>query len=275
MKLIVGAAQMAPNSESIQVNVERILKMMETAKDRDVNIVAFPELAFTPFFPVVYTREFRHYFMEDGCEEIAAVRNKAKELQLTTIFGYAETEKGHYFNTAMVVNRNGAITGKYRKVHLPAPMINDQMGNYEKVYFKPGDLGYPVIEADGVRIGLQICYDRHFPEGFREMAWDDADIIFNLTATSSFSSDWRSDTWKLMLRARAFENGVFVVGVNKTGKEYGKDYYGHSMIVSPLGGEVVGFADTTQEDFLLTRPIDLADRWEAHLRLPFKRDMVR
>ncbi|MEK4251520.1 carbon-nitrogen hydrolase family protein [Paenibacillus sp. FSL W7-1287] len=274
MKLTIGAAQMAPNDEDIQVNLERIVRMMETAKDQGVQVVAFPELALTPFFPVIYLRQFRHYFMEDNCEEITTIRNKAKELKLTTIFGYAEVDKGHYYNTAMVVDSNGAIAGKYRKVHIPAPMINNAMGNYEKIYFEPGNLGYPVIPADHVKIGLQICYDRHFPEGFRELALHDADIIFNLTATSSFASDWRSDTWKLMLRARAFENNVFVVGVNKTGIEYGKEYYGHCMIVSPLGGEILGFADTSQDDVLLTHTIDLEDRWEAHLRLPFKRDMM-
>jgi predicted amidohydrolase len=273
MELVVAAAQMAPNSESVEENVNRIIHMMHTAKELDVNIIAFPELCFTPFFPVIYTREFQHYFMNDDCDAITTVRHKAKELEMTTVIGYAEKSEGRYYNTAIVINSNGDIAGKYRKVHIPAPLINDHMGNYEKIYFTPGDLGYPVIEADHVRIGLQICYDRHFPEGYRAQALQDADIIFNITATSSFSSDWRSETWKLLLRARAFENGVFVVGVNKTGQEYGKEYYGHSMIVSPLGAEVLAFAETTQEDFLLSHKIDLSDRWEAYLRLPFKRDI--
>lgn len=266
---------MAPNSESMSVNLDRILTMMDQAKERGVELLSFPELTFTPFFPVTYTRDFRHYFLDDHSDEILAVRLKAKELGLITVLGYAEFTEGSLYNTAIVIDANGDISGKYRKVHLPAPMINDQMGNYEKIYFSPGNLGFPVIKLNNINIGLQICYDRHFPEGFRSLALKGADVIFNLTATSSFASDWRSETWKLMLRARAFENGVFIVGVNKTGKEYGKDYYGHSMIISPLGGEVLSFIDTTQEDSLIAETIDLEDRWEAHLRLPFNRDLVQ
>ena len=273
MKITVSAAQMAPNSESIQENVERILTMMERAKSQGAELVAFPELALTPFFAVKYTRQFKHYFVEDDSKEISWIRKKAEQLKLITIFGYAEVENVNYYNTAIVIDKAGKMVGKYRKVHLPAPMINDEMGNYEKIYFKPGNLEYTVIEAEGIKIGLQICYDRHFPEGFRALAKQGADIIFNLTATSSFSCDWRSDTWKLMLRARAFENGVFIVGVNKTGKEYNKDYYGHSMIVSHLGAEVLAFGGTTDDDHLIVQTIDLDDRWEAYLRLPFNRDL--
>ncbi len=104
------------------------------------------------------------------------------------------------------------------------------------------------------------------------MALSGAQIIFNLTAASSYGTDWRGDTWDLLLRARAFENGVFVVGVNKAGIEYGKDYFGKSMIVSPLGGKIMAVADKGSEDQLVIGKIDLSELIEAKLRLPYARD---
>jgi predicted amidohydrolase len=246
---------------------------MEKARNQGVELLAFPELALTPFFAVQYMREFEHYFIESSSSPLNQIRLKAKELGIHVIVGYAEKSGSYYYNTAILINKEGQDMGSYRKMHLPAPLINDNLGNYEKIYFSPGNLGYPVFNLGDVKVGLQICYDRHFPEGFRSLALAGADIIFNLTATSSFGVDWRSEMWELLLRARAFENGVFIVGINKSGIEYGKEYYGKSMIISPLGANILSVAEKTEKDTLILNTIDLTDRHEAYLRLPYLRDL--
>ena len=269
----IAAAQMAPNDERIDVNVQRMCRMMDLAKARHVDLLAFPELALTPYFAIAYRRNFARYFVSDDSKPIALLRQKAQALRMNVMFGYAEVCQNAYYNAAMLIDRTGRIALKYRKVHLPAPMIGPALSNYERILFCPGDLGYPVAHIDGLCVGIQICYDRHFPEGYRTMAVHGADLICNLTATTSLGERWRSEVWNLLLRARAFENGVFVMGVNKSGPECGKDYYGNSMIVSPIGPEILALAEQSDTDTLLVHAIDPADCAQARLRLPFIRDL--
>lgn len=271
-QLLIAAAQMAPNSEVIEENTERIVRLMSEAHKQGVRMICFPELALTPFFAVKNTREIEHYFVDASHPSLQMIRAKAKESRMNVILGYAEKTPIQYFNSALIFNHEGELVGNYRKMHLPGALIDDTVGNFEKIYFTPGDCDYPVFDLGIAKIGLQICYDRHFPEGYRSLALSGAQIIFNLTAASSYGTDWRGDTWDLLLRARAFENGVFVVGVNKAGIEYGKDYFGKSMIVSPLGGKIMAFADKGSEDQLVIGKIDLSELIEAKLRLPYARD---
>jgi predicted amidohydrolase len=139
------------------------------------------------------------------------------------------------------------------------------------MYFTPGDLGFPVFDVDGVRVGVQICYDRQFPEGYRCLALDGAQIIFTPTVLATHGNPARSEMWPLMLRARAIENGCFVVGVGKAGRENDTDHVGDSLLISPLGGRVLAKAQT-EEDELVVADFDLDEVVEARRRLPFGRD---
>lgn len=270
--VVIAAAQMGPNSEVLDENVRRIISLMSKAYEQGANIICFPELALTPFFAVKNTRNVEHYFIDQQHPCLEAIKEKARACKLNVILGYAEKTPIHYFNSAMVINEQGKLAGNYRKMHLPGAMIDDGVGNFEKIFFSPGNSNYPVFDLGIAKIGLQICYDRHFPEGYRALALSGAEIIFNVTAAGSYGKSWRADTWELILRARAFENNIFVVGVNKAGPEYGKDYFGHSMIVSPLGGDILAVAQESPEDQLAVHALDLSDLIEARLRLPFARD---
>lgn len=271
-KLTVALAQMAPNSEVMEENVERIIKLIDTAANQGAEIISFPELALTPFFAVKNTRYIEEYFISQDDIAIQTIKAKSKEKNISVILGYAEKTNRRYYNSAMAISSNGEIAGNYRKMHLPGALIDDGVGNFEKIYFAPGDSGCSVINLGIAKVGLQICYDRHFPEGYRALALSGADIIFNLTAASSYGTEWRADTWELLLRARAFENGVFVAGINKIGLEYGKDYFGKSMLISPLGGKILATADEMTDDQIIQHVIDLAEINEANLRLPYNRD---
>ena len=158
-------------------------------------------------------------------------------------------------------------------MHLPAgfPRAAEGATTYEKMSFKPGDLGFPVFDVAGLKVGIQICYDRQFPEGFRCLALQGAELIFVPTNMATYESTWRGQTWELILRARAFENGVFIVGVNKAGVEWERRYVGASLVASPLGGDLLARA-ATDGDEVVVATLDLGDLAEARKRLPFARD---
>ncbi|MDI5935287.1 carbon-nitrogen hydrolase family protein [Halomonas kalidii] len=272
-EIVICAAQMAPNSEDKRVNADRILKMIGDAAKENAKIIAFPECALTPFFTLKNTKDFDHYFDTVPNEITSEIMKSAKDNDISVILPYAEKTNIRYYNSAAVINSKGQLIGNYRKVHIPGAFVQDEVKNFEKIYFTPGDLGFPCFDLDGVRVGIQICYDRHFPEGFRSLALSGAQIIFNVTGAGAYGKPWRSDSWELLLRARAFENGVYVVGVNKIGLEYGQDYFGRSLVASPLGGEITGKTQDHGEDELLIKRIDLDDITEARKRLPAFRDI--
>lgn len=276
MKYIIAAGQMGPNTPDIMYNASRICDMMADAKKKNADLIVFPEMSLQIYYCSAYTRDYRAYHIEDSHPAIDKICRQAKELSMNVMFGYAEECDKFFYNTAMMVNRAGAVIGKYRKVHIPAPMIRETAGNFERFYFTPGNLGFPVFAVDGVRVGAQICYDRHMPEGYRVLAYRGADVVFNMTATVSYGVGWRRDAWELMLRARAFENGIFVVGVNKSGdeNEISKGYYGNSMVITPLdAGRVLSRLGTTSEDAVLVQEIDLEDLSEARNRIGWTRDI--
>jgi predicted amidohydrolase len=173
----------------------------------------------------------------------------------------------------VVTNREGSIVGRYRKIHIPGafPLPGRGALVFEKLYFTPGDLGYPVMDLGFAKVGVQICSERNFPEGYRILALRGAEIIYTPTNLMRIGDVWTPDTWELVLRARAYENGCFVVGVNKTGHEGGLDFVGDSIVLSPKDGSVIA-RSTADTDDLLVVEIDLDDVTEARKRLPFMRD---
>jgi beta-ureidopropionase len=272
-KVTICAAQMAPNSEQKEINITRIISMIHQAGEKGVQIIAFPECALTPFFTLKNHKDFDQYFDELPNEETKEIFETAKRYGMAMVLPYAEKTPLRYYNSAAVANSSGEIIGNYRKIHIPGAFVKDEVKNFERVYFTPGDLGFPVFNLGIVKIGVQICYDRHFPEGYRSLALSGAEIIFNVTAAGSYGKSWRSDSWELLIRSRAFENGVYVVGVNKVGLEYGQDYFGQSLITSPLGGDIINAAKENEGDELIIQTLDLDLIIEARKRLPAFRDI--
>jgi N-carbamoylputrescine amidase len=168
---------------------------------------------------------------------------------------YEEHMTGVYYNTAAVIDADGKFLGKYRKTHIPQV----DPGFYEKFFFKPGDLGYPVFETAYLKLGVYICYDRHFPEGWRALALNGAEYIVNPSATVAGLSKY---LWELEQPASAAANGVFIGAINRIGTEEPwasthnmGEFYGSSYIVNPRGA--IEAQASYGDDELLVHEIDL------------------
>jgi beta-ureidopropionase len=276
-KVIVSAGQMGPssygrNGVEKEGNVNRIVCLIEEAIRRKSRLICFPELCLTDYFAVTATREYEQYFESVPNELTRRIFDLSRDNGIAVILPYAESDGVTYYNTAAFIE-SGKIVGKYRKVHIPSAFVSEEagLGNFEKQYFTPGNLGFPVVEIGTVKAGVQICYDRHFPEGYRALAIQGAQVVFNPTALPYRGLEWRKRTWETFLRVRSFENQVFVVGVNKGGVENGLEFAGDSMIISPAGGEIIARA-VSKGDELVTCEINLGDITEGKKILPIFRD---
>ncbi|MBI3978410.1 MAG: carbon-nitrogen hydrolase family protein [Chloroflexi bacterium] len=268
----IAAAQLGPAGTKRE-NTERMAALLDQASAERVDLLSFPELSLTPYFCVRNTRDYEHYFEPPDNPYAQHVVDRARDLGIAVVLPFGERDGIHYFNTAFVADREGRVVGKYRKVHIPGgfPLPGKGAFAFEKLYFTPGNLGYPVMDLGFVKVGVQICYDRNFPEGYRILALKGAEVIFTPTALMRIGSIWHAGPWELMIQARAYENGCFVVGINRAGNEDGVDYVGDSLIAAPKDGSVI-IRSEAQADDLIVAEIDLDDVTEARKRLPFMRD---
>ncbi len=270
-KFIVAGAQLGPiaRDESRVSAVARMIDLMTLAHARGARLVVFPELALTTFFP--------RWFMEDSAEinayfetempsaETLPLFEKAAELGIGFHLGYAElTAEGRHFNTAILVDQTGKIVGKYRKIHLPGHREHEDWRPFqhlEKRYFEKGDTGFRVFDAFDGKVGMCICNDRRWPETWRVLGLNGAELVvlgyntpFHYPPAPSHDHLQYFHN-ELSVQASCYQNGMWAVSVAKAGREEGCDLIGGSVIVSPLG-EVVTRA-TTVGDELITATIDL------------------
>jgi predicted amidohydrolase len=268
----VAGAQLGPiqKADSRQAVVARMLELMRQAKAEGCDLIVYPELALTTFFP-------RWHYEDRSDADIwferevpsAATRplfEQARAFGVAMSFGYAElTPDGHHFNTSIIVDKAGAIVGKYRKVHLPGHADYDPERSHqhlEKRYFEPGDLGFPVWRMlDGI-FGMCICNDRRWPETFRVMGLQGVEMVTLGFNTPSVNAQKASEGHgkrmfhhKLSLQAGAYQNSSWVVAVAKAGVEDGHHLMGGTMIVNP-DGEVVA-ESKTEDDKLIVHVCDL------------------
>jgi predicted amidohydrolase len=253
--------------------VERLLVLMRQAADRGAQLVVFPELALTTFFPRWYMQsqaEIDRYFeREMPGPETQPLFAEAKRLGIGFYLGYAELaeEDGEtrHFNSAVLVGPDGAIIGKYRKVHLPgSDAFRDGLKwqQLEKRYFDYGNLGFPVFRAFGGIVGMAICNDRRWPETFRVLGLQGVELVaigYNSAAHDpnggEESEELRVFHSNLAAQAGAYQNATWVVAVAKAGIEDGAGLIGSSVIVDP-NGRIVEQAKT-KEDELLVHDCDL------------------
>lgn len=205
---------------------------IEDAGKKGVQILCLQEIFNTPYFcPSQESKWYHTAEKVPGGPTLERISEYAKKYQMVIVAPiYEEEMTGVYYNTAAVVDADGKYLGKYRKNHIP------QVGGFwEKFYFKPGNLGYPVFETKYARIGVYICYDRHFPEGARLLGLNGAEIVFNPSATVAGLSQY---IWKIEQPAHAVANGYFMGCINRVGTEkpwnLGK-FYGTSYFVDPRG----------------------------------------
>ena len=283
--LTVAAAQLGPiqRAEPREAVVDRMVRLIERAQTRGVQVVVFPELALTTFFP-------RHYHEDrsamDGFFETALPSNEtaplfaaAKRAGIAFHLGYAEIAheaddtgviRKRHFNTAILVNPDGEIMLKYRKVHLPGHAEYDparKVQHLEKRYFEVGNLGFPVIRAPlgglQVNAGMMICNDRRWPEAWRVMGLQSVELVMLGYNTPSLNQDAKGFEAPhlrvfhnhLSIQAGAYQNATFAVATAKAGIEDGAELFGHSIIVNPQG-EIMAQA-TSWDDELITADCDL------------------
>ncbi len=271
----VGAAQTGPVlSRDMRPGVEAACELVEQAASQEVEIICFSELFLTPFFPSQLQQDYEDFFLTLPSPVTDPLFRLAREKRMAMVFPYGERDGRYFYNAAAVVDESGRHLGTYRKTHIPAILpstLRGGTGSYEKFYFTPGR-ALPVFEVRGVRFGIQICYDRKFPEGSRSLALDGAAVIFMPICAATYGeTKLRADTWELPLQARAYENGVFVVAVNRAGDEHGRQHIGKSMIVNPVGAEVMAVTKTDGPE-LLVATLDLDDVDRAQKSLPWWRD---
>ena len=272
--LRVAAAQSGAiqKAESRQAVVRRMLDLLEQAKAQKCDLVVYTELGLTTFFPRWYMTdqdEVDSWFEREMPN--AATRplfEKAAEYKIGFSFGYAElTPDGHHFNTSILVDRDGKIVGKYRKVHLPGHAEFDSeraFQHLEKRYFEPGNLGFPVWRTMGGIFGMCVCNDRRWPETYRVMGLQGVELValgYNTPSTNSQKAEEgvekRLFHHNLSVQAGAYQNSTFVIATAKSGVEDGHPLFGGSCIVNP-DGEIIAAAKT-DDDELIVAQIDLDD----------------
>jgi beta-ureidopropionase len=238
----------APIAEIKKINNEIQLKMVDDAAKKGVQMLCFQEIFNTPYFCAEQTTRWYEAVekVPDG-ETVRIMQSVAKEYGMVLIVPiYEEEMSGVYYNTAAVIDADGKYLGKYRKTHIPhvAP------GFWEKFYFRPGNLGYPCFETAFARIGVYICYDRHFPEGARALGLNGAEIIFNPSATVAGLSEY---LWKLEQPAHAVANGYFVGAINRVGTEAPwniGEFYGQSYFCDPRG-QMLAVGSRDQDELII------------------------
>ncbi|MBA3694790.1 MAG: acyltransferase [Acidobacteria bacterium] len=249
---LIQAANVAPTDAPIEeikkANLEHQMKMVEDASKRGVQMLCFQEIFTTPYFCAEQqTRWYEAVEKIPDGKTVKMMQDVAKQTGMVLIVPiYEEEMSGIYYNSAAVIDADGTYLGKYRKTHIPH--VNP--GFWEKFYFRPGNLGYPCFDTAFARIGVYICYDRHFPEGARCLGLNGAEIIFNPSATVAGLSEY---LWKLEQPAHAVANGYFVGAINRVGYEAPwniGEFYGQSYFCDPRG-QIVAEAARDKDELVV------------------------
>jgi predicted amidohydrolase len=264
----IAAAQMGPIQKDHTRGevVERLITLLQEAAASGCQLVVFPELALTTFFPRWFVddiTETNHWYETEMPSPVTQpLFDEARRLKIGFCLGYAElTADGHRFNTQILVDESGATVAKYRKVHIPGHEHNEPgrpFQHAERYYFEPSSEGFGVWSAFGARVGMMICNDRRWPESYRVMGLQGVELILcGYNTPIHYVPDPSQDILQgfhnaLVMQSGAYQNGTWVVGVAKGGVEEGVDSLGQSMIVAP-SGQIVAQAFTTGDELVTAR----------------------
>jgi len=267
---LIQASNALPDSTDLEAikaaMIEKHVGLIAQAAERGANVCCLQEIFYGPYFCAEQDpRWYRTAEQVPDGPTVRLMQELAKKHAMVMIVPvYEEAMTGVYYNTAAVIDETGEYLGKYRKHHIP----HCQPGFWEKFYFTPGDLGYPVFETKYGKIGVYICYDRHFPEGARELGLNGAEIVFNPSATVAGLSEY---LWKLEQPAHAVANQYFVGAINRVGTEAPwniGEFYGQSYFCDPRGQIVVEGSRDQDEVIIADLDLDLIqtvrDTWQFY-----------
>ena len=276
--LLTGLVQQA-NTSSVEQNIEKLSQNIRHCAKQGAQLVVLPELHNALYF--CQTENTERFDLAEpipgpSTEHFGAL---AKELDLVLVISLFEKRApGIYHNTAVVLERDGSVAGKYRKMHIP-----DDPAYYEKFYFTPGDLGFQPIDTSVGRLGVLVCWDQWYPEAARLMALAGADLLIYPTAIGWESTDpadekqRQQDAWVISQRGHAVANGLPVVSVNRVGHEAdpsghtnGIQFWGHSFVAGPQGEFLQRASDREEENLVVS--IDLQRSEDVRRIWPFFRD---
>ncbi len=251
-----------------EANVAKHVELIEQAGKQGVQILCMQEIFTGPYFCAEQSTRWYDATerIPDGPTTKLMQELAKKHAMVIVVPLYEEEGEGVYYNTAAVIDADGTYLGKYRKNHIP----HTAPGFWEKFYFKPGNLGYPVFKTKYAQVGVYICYDRHFPEGARELGLNGAEIVFNPSATVAGLSEY---LWKLEQPAHAVANAYFVGAINRVGTEAPwniGEFYGQSYFCDPRG-QIVAQASRDKTE-LITADLDLDKIREVRNVWQFFRD---
>lgn len=231
-----------------QAMIDRAVAQLEQAAGQGAQVACFQELFYGPYFCAEQNKKW--YDLTERIPDGPTVRLMqnlaAKHRMVIVVPIYEEEMTGVYYNTAAVIDADGKYLGKFRKLHLP----HCEPGFWEKFYFRPGNLGYPVFDTQVGRIGVYICYDRHFPEGWRALGLAGAEIVFNPSATVAGLSEY---LWKLEQPAAAANNIYYVGAINRPGVEEPwsiGQFYGQSYFANPRG-QIIAQGKRLEDDVVV------------------------
>jgi beta-ureidopropionase len=229
----LNADATAPLAEVKQAMLDRHVELIAEAAEKGAQVACMQEIFYGPYFPA--EQDTRWYDLTERIPDgptIQLMQKLAKEHAMVLVVPiYEEEGTGLYYNTAAVIDADGTYLGKYRKTHIP----HCEPGFWEKFYFRPGNTGFPVFDTAVGKVGVYICYDRHFPEGWRELGLNGAEIVFNPSATVAGLSEY---LWKLEQPAAAANNIYYVGAINRPGTEAPwnmGEFYGTSYFANPRG----------------------------------------
>jgi N-carbamoylputrescine amidase len=246
--------------------IQKHIPFIDDAGKQGVQILCLQEIFTTPYFCPGQDAKWYASAETIPGPTIERMQQYAKKYQMVMVIPIFEKERaGMLYNTAAVIDADGKYMGKYRKTHIP-----HTSGFWEKFFFRPGNLGYPVFETAYAKVGVYICYDRHFPEGARALGLNGAEIVYNPSATVKGLSQY---LWKLEQPAHAVANGYFMGCINRVGIEKPwnlGEFYGSSYFVDPRG-QIVAIASEDNDELLVTE-IDLEMIEEVRATWKFFRD---
>ncbi|MBQ9663412.1 MAG: carbon-nitrogen hydrolase family protein [Oscillospiraceae bacterium] len=235
MKLALAQMQM---TESIEENLQKTLRLIREAGRQGADLICFPEIQLTPFFPQYEGREVSAYVLEETSPEVQAVCSACREAGIWASPNFYLDYGGKRYDTSLLIDREGRIVGRQKMVHIAqCPCF------YEQDYYTPSEEGFAVFETELGRIGIVVCFDRHYPESMRTEALRGADLILIPTANTT---DEPSDLFQWEIRIQAFQNSVFTAMCNRVGLEGAMHFSGESLVIGP-DGELLALAGNGEE----------------------------